>query len=547
MTRIPTHTRQVTPSGAVSGAVIPQSIASTGQGIEAQGLAALGQGIGSLTDAIQQIELANGASEAATAATQAESQMREFKAGLAFNNDPKTYQEGFDKTIESIKTLKPESGVGAKRFNDIIGRNIDRWESDVKILGLQKSKSNIEADHITNRASAIQSTNLDMANLMTEMARDVTGVLTEEEAAKELLQNEIAVEKVLKGRSIGIAQGIAFKAWQATVTPENPDGDLDAGFDIIEASDIPEEDKQEAESEYKTRVSNRRAEGKLKLEEATKSSVNDINKKLNNDELSDIQTFINSLPMDETEKNKQIKLANSYIASVKSYKDNVITSDQTRIQALALISNVKTGDMSFTSALEFYNLIAKSSPINTTDGKGFINGLFAASEEAGDGETRQRTAMLKGREKLLRDSIEKQPNLFGAEESEEILKDFANKAVIELNDKFRTGKYDKKQVDSEVNRLMRKYSMSEEQQLRVASARQLRLAESLEDQQTALKKNVGALLKQGRRAEAKALLDEAVSLGIFEVSGSGSVKNTKGKKKVDIKEGFFNRLKEQFK
>ena len=84
--------------------------------------------------------------------------------------------------------------------------------------------------------------------------------------------------------------------------------------------------------------------------------------------------------------------------------------------------------------------------------------------------------------------------------------------------------------------------MSEEQQLRAVNARQLRLAESLEEQQVAIRKTITSLQKEGNTAKAKEVLDEAVSLGIFTVDGD-KVKKTTGEKK-SMKSGALKRFLE---
>lgn len=305
-----------------------------------------------------------------------------------------------------------------------------------------------------------------------------------------------------------------------------------------------------------TLVKTQRAETKLQIDEADKASVETINGWINKGEIGNIEARIKALPgLTETRKTEEVKKAKNYIEAVLNYKDNVVTTDETRIKVLGVISDVKSGLITRDEGIEAYTQIAnakvsdivtmeprKLRPINTTDGKTFINQIYAAGEAAKDAVQKRNNSTLKGREKQLRDAIEKQPSFFPAEEAEEILKDFANKAVIELNDKFSEGDFTKDELDAEVNTLINKFALTEGQQLLAVSARQLDLAENLEQQQKSITEAVTSLRKEGRTEEAKAIMDEAISLGIFEQDGE-TIKKKKGKEKV--KRGLLGKLIKQ--
>lgn len=441
----------------------------------------------------------------------------------------------------------------------------------------------------------------------------------------------------------GDAIGNAFDIWQQTITPENLDGDLTAAFASIEADPrVSEADKQEVESELKTRVANRRAETKLALDKSEAESVETINGWINDDDLDNITNRIKELPLTETKKRAEIKRANDYIRTVNGYRKDIVTSDATRIKVLQLTSSIKNRTISLDEGIEAYNRIAsgitaepeelitlepddetkfqeeyaktaselglspdpndplhfydyralfeetgklpvgpqkhfpskfkllghprliidgkdtrtgkKATPelakqnkeareiaegtftvkpiINTTDGKSFINGMFAASESAKNVVRQRQASIFDEREKQLRDSIEGQPNIFDPQLATELLKDFANEAIIELNDKFREDEFTKEELDIEVDRLIRKFTLSEVQQNRAVFARELKLAETLETQQESITKTVASLRNEGRTEEAKEIMDEAIRLGIFEFESEGTaIKKTKGKKR----------------
>jgi hypothetical protein len=69
----------------------------------------------------------------------------------------------------------------------------------------------------------------------------------------------------------------AFAAWEATVSPEDPDGDLNVAFDMVDNSGVDGIDKQDVEAEVKSRVTNRRAESKLNLEAKQEKDLASIN------------------------------------------------------------------------------------------------------------------------------------------------------------------------------------------------------------------------------------------------------------------------------
>ena len=214
--------------------------------------------------------------------------------------------------------------------------------------------------------------------------------------------------------------------------------------------------------------------------------------------------------------------------------EDIITSDSTRIKALRVINAVKTGSMTVDRGLDVYTIISKVEGVNGTDGKGFINDIFAAGETAKRVESVRQNEILGEREKQLRDAIEKQPNFFGDDVAAEILKDFANKAVIELNDAFREGEFDKKELDAQVDNLIRRYTLSEVQQLNAANARSLRLANTLKEQQESITKLMTSLREQGKAAEAQRIMDEAIELGIFTKEGETIKKGTGKKKNIGV-------------
>ncbi len=274
MADIPTRVRQVAPSGRVAGAVIPFDIADTGQGIEAQGLAGLGRGAGDLGQALQQIALADGKSEASTARGLADSEIRLLQESLKVNNDPNTYDAELGKSLEVIKGFRPESGVGGKQFDDFLEDAVPAWQSGVNILKIQRTQSNIEAAYISNSARASAAGDIVELERLIDEAVNTTGVITPEQGARDLASGEAVVNRINKQKAETTVLDAAFAVWRDT-------GQLADGLAIIDKSGL--DDKARVENEFKTRVTNRRAEEKLELEAQQEKDLDAINKLLFSD------------------------------------------------------------------------------------------------------------------------------------------------------------------------------------------------------------------------------------------------------------------------
>lgn len=226
-------------------------------------------------------------------------------------------------------------------------------------------------------------------------------------------------------------------------------------------------------------------------------------------------------------------------SAIEKEGEDIVTSNATRIKALRIIKAIKTGKLTDDEGIEVYKTLSKVEEINGTDSKQFINDIFAAGEAARSVEKKRQNDVLAGREKQLRDAIEKQQNILDPDIATEILKDFANIAVIELNDAFREGDFTKEEVDIEVNRLLNRFTLSEAQQQMAVNARSLRLAKNLKEQQESITKIVTLLREQGKEDEAKRVMDDAIRLGIF-IDEGGTIK--KGKKKTSVGRELIKRI-----
>jgi len=328
MANIPQYgTRKVTPSGRVGGAAIPFSVADTGQGLEAQALGAIGKGIGDVADIMAKIEISKGTSEASTARGQAEAEIRKFNEGLKFNNDPSTYDAQYQETIEKIKGLTPESGIGAKKFNEYLSQASLSWQADVNISKLQRTQSIVEGQYGINKARAVANGDIEEANRLTIEARDVTGSITPEQASSDLISNQKLVDKQVRQARKDLVSSTAFSVWEGTVTEDDPNGDLNIAYDAVQKSNLPEEDKKAVEADIKSRATNRRAETKLELEATQEADFEDINK-LTFDEknygAAKQKIQASSLP----ESQKKTLLSDNQMRASKAAKGEDVVSDR---------------------------------------------------------------------------------------------------------------------------------------------------------------------------------------------------------------------------
>ena len=171
------------------------------------------------------------------------------------------------------------------------------------------------------------------------------------------------------------ASNIGFSTWEAT-------GNLNDGYDAIDASGVSESAKTKAKSTLKTRVTNRRAEDKLQAEKDEFESVEKIKERLNTSQFDGMSDFINGLPLTETEKNKQIISANSYIESINNGKDGIVTSDETNIAIDRNLRDIRAGRLTYDQGIAAYKKL--SGKVNSKEGKTNLDNISTAADASKD-------------------------------------------------------------------------------------------------------------------------------------------------------------------
>ena len=177
----------------------------------------------------------------------------------------------------------PASKNFARRFKD---RNLPLIKQKLQTGAAELAVERALIDLDTNIKDAVAAK--DVPRLI-QLLDGAEGMLSEEMRDAKLVQgaNQIiaideadraAQAKIEAEANLGAAMEDAFNAWTATVTPENPDGDLSVVFNSIAQDErVPAQDKQEAETEVKARIINRRAEANLALEAQQEEDLGKIN------------------------------------------------------------------------------------------------------------------------------------------------------------------------------------------------------------------------------------------------------------------------------
>lgn len=533
MPPIPKHTAQITPQ-PVGTAPLPVGAADIGAGAIGQGLQAIGKGASDIGQALFKIEQdkqkirddaslasANGDYDKAVFDKMDEARRATFTSIEQFNDFRKQAELDLDSQVDtSISKMSPKAGG---LFNNFAKSNKQSSLRQIEGIVWKKEVEFGQSDTMRQYSNKFQV----------------------------LAGAGVPVDEILKDPTLDVIEKGMAPYWSPGEMARARDRILIDSLVNVgryeDAKNLTNSTEAFTPTEKQARLSNINTIERARVNQRDVNSVNAANAAVETSysqivqlgSEADIEQFARLILSDPSISNEDAikavdKIKTFYTTWNSAIKEpdgeDIVTSDSTRIKALRVINAVKTGSMTVDEGLEVYTTISKVEGINGTDGKGFINDIFSAGETAKRVESVRQNEILGEREKQLRDAIEKQPNFFGDDAAAEILKDFANTAVIELNDAFREGEFDKKQLDAQVDNLIRRYTLSEDQQLNAANARTLRLAKTLKEQQESITKLMTSLREQGKTAEAQRIMDEAIELGIFTKEGE-TIKKGTGKKK----------------
>ena len=254
---------------------------------EGAGLAQAGRSVANIATSVSQDLIAKkAANEHAVFFGEVTTAIQGFSTHVAANPGA-----SFDElNIEREKMMSSIEKAGQSSTTSVARRKNENWLAQKKgsiygrtLESMERIKANQELATSEELIKGFVN-NLDREGLEDHYQNQVAAGLYNKDVAQARFDNQIAVidaaEKKLALKGIS---GIGFTAWQNTITPDNPNGDLNAGFDAIDALDISSSDKQAAESELKTRVTNRRAEANIELEAQREQDYDGISKLIYDD------------------------------------------------------------------------------------------------------------------------------------------------------------------------------------------------------------------------------------------------------------------------
>jgi hypothetical protein len=454
-----------------------------------------------------------------------------FGIELQSNLDPDTYHKQYAGVLQEINSFTPKNRRASRAYAQWLLDEKPNWLVDVEKARQLRIKDNWIIQDFEELQKAKQ--NGDFSTYRIRVTKGtIGGIYTPVEGERRL--NDAQRAEKAKRTDIVLEGAMLLR-------DEKGDIKLDSANDFIDASDLSATEKIELKNVVDLQKKHEQQQKDREQKELREQTEAEILVNIYDGEMraKDIRTLIkNALIPDERGLTKLgPDQAKSLIVALNSSTEDIVTPLGTQIRMEALISDVKKGDK--TKGQANSRLIKLAPEINAADAKGYIKRISDAAEDAKSIERRRMNDMLTLRKKQLRDAIE-QVDVFGIKMNTELLRDLANTAVIELSDRFDEGDFTDEEVKNEVDRLMNKFTLSGEQLLRASSARDLRLAENLVQQQEAITKIVASLRKEGRTDEAKAIMDEYIALGVFEAEGE-TIKKKKGKK-VGLGKGALERI-----
>ena len=365
-----------------AGGVKPPLELARGEGL-AQAGQALATFSGSVFEGLVKTQAAN---ELAEAKGQVSTLIESFSTFTASkpNAGFDELQSEWDRISSLIKTIPGTLKTG--QANQEFTNWLDLRQGAIN----QQAHGKMYAIKFKQQAARFQSTReLNMANhdipALEKQYEDmvITGAF-DNKVLEDQLELDIAVIKESAQKlAADNASAVGLAAWEASKAEFGPLGSKKAGFAAIQALEgLSGDDKALAESKLNVQVDNRRAENKIKAEEAAAQSVEQINKRLNERNFTGIIPFINSLPLTETQKNEQILKATSFTKAVNDTKEGIVTSDETNIAIDRNLNRVRKGEITYDEGLAAYSELAKN--VNIKEGEQNLDDIRTAADAAID-------------------------------------------------------------------------------------------------------------------------------------------------------------------
>lgn len=323
----PVQPRITTPS-TQAATLVSQELARQGERLTTEG-----------AELIEKGRIAQGNTELNSHRVEITAAMNDLDNKMRDSGDPNE----FDGFLQEFNT-RADNAAGLLTIPESQEKG-SQWAALQKETGRGQVEVNIDTQRIANavasynatRALALETGDADLLVLNHAEFDELDGFDTDQESEAILAKDLIDIQQ---GRDAAAAEAVrntvadsAFIEWQQTVTDENPDGDLTGALAVVNESILVAEEKQEVESEVKTRVNNRRLETKLQKENAATEDVTAIQKRINSGSLEGIEDQINASSAEEAEKSKLIaatraetvaRLKDDELASVYNQRDDAV-------------------------------------------------------------------------------------------------------------------------------------------------------------------------------------------------------------------------------
>lgn len=508
---------------------------NTGEDYLAQAIAKFG----ATFSAIGKAEFAKQATQELTdAELQTRLDHQKFAIDLDGNTDPHTYQALFDDWLGTVKSREIKNKAAAEAYAVWIKKMEPAWQEGLSAAKKATNDSNFMASLFAAGQYAVQTGQIGAYLNMVTKGVD-SGIIDKYEAARWVNETEVAIQKAAE-------EAAQTKDIQALRTEASEKATEDEALDFIDSTGLERGMPKEDINFVRSLVSADWAREQAKIVEAEETRVEEVDLELSKqmyaEENKTTGDDVYAAKLPQALRDKRL---GEVIARDKAIAkgEDIVTSNFTQGRINVIRSAVTEGEITLAEGLSQYT--ALSLDVARDEQRGNIDDLFKAAKDAEDDTKRQNAGILSEREKTLRDAIEADPSIYIQPEDRDFLRDLANQAVNELNDKFRSLEFKTAaEVDAIVDMLKRKYSLAPRQLAIAQSVQQVERAETFKQQVEKTKRLVDALRRHGKTAEAQLLLDDAIKLGLANKDGTPTTgKETKDKPPITTK-SLFERLQE---
>ncbi len=420
----------------------------TGAGQVAAAVGEAGGAVAGLAVTLNRLQAENQLSEAKRQTQEVLNQL-----ALDFDSDPdsSTYQQRFNDAMGKIQGFAPKNKLASKAFGNLVK---SQRVSGSKFV----QESMLERERDTKRADvALMMTKGQFKRARKSIKKGIgDGTYTKVQAGILVAETRKQEAEFVKNATI-----------QSLITLGQNQGNEDSAVDVMLETGLGAGmDKadinfaiQQVKDDF-TRLEAVRVEDE---DDRVVTADADLSRRIYNASEGEAATTTAEVHKAKLPRNVRDSLLSSIRLRDKDIAEgkDIITSSFTQLKVNIVVSRVARGEIS--EAEGWKQLRNFEEVVNVKERNGNINAVTSAAESATDDTKRRNATVLDEREKKLRDSIERSQGVIQLvkDEEREFLRDIANIAVIELNDRFRNLDFTTQEIDDFNDDLMRKYVMSQ--------------------------------------------------------------------------------------